>query len=176
METKKRFRKVRRIALAFSLLLGIGAGLGACSSLTSAEKAARAAETARQVAERLDARQYTVCMEYVTPQRMYGHPIGPEYYIRVSGDTLESYLPYFGRAFGPLPYDGGMGLNFTALLDEYQVVRKKKNRTDVSMSVHNDEDRYLYRLEVYDSGEASLYISALKHDFIGFNGYVETDE
>ena len=51
-----------------------------------------------------------------------------EYEIRLYGDSLISYLPYFGRAYSaPMPGESG-GFNFTSTKFEYKIKVKKKYR------------------------------------------------
>ena len=91
------------------------------------------------------------------------------YEIRVSGDTLYSYLPYFGAAYN-VPYGGGKGLNWDAPLTGYQVSAGRKGATIVEMTAYNGEDYFLYSLELMPNGTAYLNVRSRDREPISFSG------
>ena len=95
--------------------------------------------------------------------------LNDSYNIRLSGDTLYSYLPYFGRAY-TVPYGGGKGLHFQAPLQDYVVSHPKRDLTVIQLLVTNDEDQYHYMIELYDNGRANLTVRATEREQISFSG------
>ena len=91
------------------------------------------------------------------------------YSVEVRNDSLFSYLPYFGRAYS-VPYGGGKALNFSAPISSYQEFQKKKNLRVIEIGVRNDEDTYLYSLEVFDNGSSTVRVYARERDRISFTG------
>lgn len=91
------------------------------------------------------------------------------YDIRLSGDTLYSYLPYYGRAYS-VPYGGGKGLVFNAPIQDYAVSSQKKGLTKMDIYVENDEDCYAYMMEIFDNGQVDLLVRAQKREQILFRG------
>src|SRR5215213_6840039 len=54
-----------------------------------------------------------------------------DYDLRILGDSLISYLPYFGRAYSaPMPGESG-GYNFTSTKFEYAINNKKKGGWEI---------------------------------------------
>lgn len=137
----------------------------ACVTLTPAEKA----ELAKKVAKALDDRHYTVNIRSMSPRRGPSKPVTSNWSLEVKGDTLVSYLPYFGRAYN-VPYGGGKGLNFTAPIDDYQETTDAKNNRLIRLSVANDEDRYLYTIEVFDNGNTTIDVQGRERDDISYSG------
>ena len=90
---------------------------------------------------------------------MHAKALSYGYYIKVSGDSLYSYLPYFGHAYR-VPYGGGKGLDFAEKMTEYTITKGKGGRMNIDIKVDNREDRYTYHLEVYDNGRAFLDVSS----------------
>lgn len=86
----------------------------ACSTLTPAERAERAARKAALVEKALADRHYTIDVQMMYPQQGPARNVSGDYSLEVRGDTLISSLPYFGRAY-LVPYGGGKGLNFRKL-------------------------------------------------------------
>ncbi|HEY9551841.1 MAG TPA: DUF4251 domain-containing protein, partial [Prevotella sp.] len=82
-------------------------------------KAAQQALTAQRVEETLASGHYSVDVRYMYSLRGIMKPVDYGYGISVQGDTLQSYLPYYGVVHGRVPYGGGKGLNFKGILTDY---------------------------------------------------------
>lgn len=106
---------MKRMILA-AIVIAVLAGCAGTQNL-SPEKAKRQAETAQKVNEGLKKQRYTIEVNHVYPQRMHAKALSYGYYIKVSGDSLYSYLPYFGHAYR-VPYGGGKGLDFAEKMAE----------------------------------------------------------
>jgi len=141
----------------------------ACSTLSPEEKAARNLRIAENVAVAIEKRNMTVEMTFMRPFRGRQRSLSSGYEIRVSGDTLYSYLPYIGGAWN-VPYGGGKGLQWEAPLRSYTETPMKKGYTRIEMYVNIGEDEYLYMLDVYPDGTSYLDIRAREHDPISFTG------
>lgn len=145
--------------------------MAACSSqrLTPEQKLANEARVTRQVRDAIDNRTMTIEVNNMMPIRGGMKHLNDSYNIRLSGDTLYSYLPYFGRAY-TVPYGGGRGLHFQAPLQDYVVSHPKRDLTVIQLLVTNDEDQYHYMIELYDNGRANLTVRATERDQISFSG------
>lgn len=146
----------------------------ACSSLTSAERAERDAKIAQPVEKALTERQYKVEIHMMYPRRGKAVNVTPDYSLQVKGDTLVSYLPYFGRAYN-VPYGGGKGLNFTAPIKEYQAVKGGKGNTKILIRVDSEEDIVTYTLDVFPNGNTSIDVSARERESISYSGELDIE-
>jgi len=155
------------IIVIFGVLL-----LVACSSLTPAEKAERQAKLAMAVEKALAERHYKVGIAMMYPNRGKTVNISPDFSLEVKGDTLVSYLPYFGRAYN-IPYGGGKGLNFTAPIAEYHSEKGRKGATLVKIKVKNEEDVYTFLLEIYDNGSTTIDMMSHERESIRYSGEIE---
>lgn len=153
------------------LLCSVFALLVGCSSsrLTSQQKDVKLAWTAQKVHEAIENKKMAVDINYVIPFRAGLKHLDYGYDIRLSGDTLYSYLPYYGRAYN-IPYGGGKGLVFNAPIQDYAVNNPKKGLTKMDIYVENDEDRYAYMMEIFDNGQVDLLVRAQKREQILFRG------
>ena len=95
-----------------------------------------------------------------------------DYDLRVSNDTIQTYLPYFGRAYqAPMnPSEGG--IHFTSTNFDYQVVDRKKGRTELTIRPIDAEDVREMTLSVSKNGYASLQVLSNNRQPISFNGVV----
>lgn len=149
--------------------------LAGCSSLSSAERAERQAAQMRAVAEGLANRHYKIGVRTMYPPRGMAKQVSYGYTVEVKGDTLVSYLPYIGRAYN-VPYGGGKGLNFTALISEYNTRKDSKGTTYITIHVNNDEDILTYSLTVYEKGQANIDVRAREREPISYSGEWQQDE
>ena len=146
----------------------------ACSSLSSAERAEREARLAQKVETALAERQYTINVDMMFPRRGRAVHVSSDYSVQVKGDTLISYLPYFGRAYN-VPYGGGKGLNFAAPIRDYQAAKDSKGRTQVIIKVDNEEDILNYTLDIFSNGKTSVDVMAREREPISYNGQMEIE-
>lgn len=143
--------------------------LSSCGSTSSLTKAEREAAMAQQVQEALDARHYTIAVDWMKPLGGVPRQVNSDYELKVNGEELDCYLPYIGRAYR-LPYGGGKGLNFKAQIQNYSIQQLTSNRSQIEFTVRNDEDVYRFRIDVFDNGKSIIDIMAQDRDAISFDG------
>lgn len=159
---KKFFLALLPMVLMVLLLTGCGTGNG----LTKAE---REALVTRQVQEGLDTRHYTIAVDWMKPLGGMPRHVSSNYELTVNGDEVDSYLPYVGEAYR-LPYGGGKGLNFKGKIDNYTITYPTSNRSHIEFTVTNEEDSYLFRIDVFSNGKSIIDIIARDKDAISFDG------
>ena len=154
----------------------------ACSALvmlsgcaTSEERAAQKAEMARNVTKALNERNYKISVLRMNPMRGSSRSVSYGYSVEVRNDTLFSYLPYFGRAYN-VPYGGGKGLNFSHPIENYQEYQKKNGQRHIEIGLTNEEDTYLYTIEVFDNGNSSVEVWSRQRERIYYTGMMEFDK
>lgn len=126
---------------------------------------------AEKVRLSLQDRQFTINVTSAHPSTFPPVNLTSPYFFRVSGDSVISYLPYYGRAYS-LPYGGGKALNFSGKMDGYELSRSKKEY-NVKLAIENEEDRYLYYIDVFDNGHASILVTSQNRTNILFYGDME---
>ena len=146
--------------------------LSAC--VTKEERAAQLAETMQRVSRSVADQHYKIDVQSMSPSRGGHRQVSYGFFLEVKGDTLVSYLPYFGRAYS-VPYGGsGKGLNFTEHIKEYSSEQTKKGQTLIRMRVENEEDNYLFTIYIYDSGQATINLRARERESISYSGELHT--
>ena len=147
--------------------------LSGCAS--SEERAARAAEQKKKVTAALTERKYKIAVDRMYPSRGSSKSVSYGYGVEVRNDSLISYLPYFGRAYS-VPYGGGKGLNFSERIDSYQESLEKNGKRHIEIGLKNEEDTYLYRIEVFDNGSSSIDVQARQREPISYSGNMVFDD
>ena len=143
--------------------------LQACGTTNGLTKAEQQAAVARQVQENLEARHFTIAVDWMKPLGGMPRHVSSNYELKVNGDEIDSYLPYVGEAYR-LPYGGGKGLNFKGTIDNYTISYPTSNRALIEFSVTNDEDTYYFRIDVFNNGKSIIDIIARDRDAISFDG------
>ena len=149
------------------------------SCATAEERAARAAEQTKKVTAALNDRHYVIAIDRMIPMRGSSKNVSYGYSVEVRNDSLISYLPYFGQAYNyfgqayNVPYGGGKGLNFSAPISSYQEFQKKSDRRSIEIGLTNEEDTYVYLIDVFDNGSASVHVTARQRESISYSGNME---
>ena len=95
-------------------------------------------------------------------------------YLRISKDSIVSYLPYFGRAFTAPVNSSDAGFEFTSTKFEYSKKENKKGGWDILIKLK--DQMYVRELSfvIFDNGSASLNITSLNRDPISYDGYIRS--
>ena len=155
--------------IVFSTIALLMVLLTACSTGNRVAKAEREAEISRQVLASIEARQFTIAVDWMKPMRGISKRLSYGYELKLDGDELDSYLPYVGEAYR-LPYGGGKGLNFKAPVYNYSVVQTAGNCYLIEFDVSNEEDVFHYRINVFSSGKSIIDVWARDRDAISYQG------
>jgi len=95
-----------------------------------------------------------------------------EYELKLSGDSLTCYLPYFGRAYSA-GYGEGGAINFTTTKFEYKATQRKKGGWDISIYPKDVNDVRVLNLTVFEKGYGNLQVLSNNRQPIAFTGFVE---
>ena len=123
----------------------------------------------------LDAKNFVFKARSVSPTGGGLRQLTSDYNLTVSGDTVDSYLPYFGRAFvAPIGSEGG--LRFTSKDFDYELRGKKNGRWDVIITINDVTDVRQLLFTISENGHASLQVISNNRQPISFNGIVTRDD
>ena len=162
-----------------ALIMAIAALLVSCrttSGVTSGmSKAERKAYVAEQVYNGLNDRHYTIEVDYMTQRRGGTRSVTGGYELTVKGDTVISYLPYFGEVYNTrsVPYGQLKGLNFTGLIYNYSAVVVKDGEYRIQFQTETEEDRYIYSIQMFDNGKSYIDVLGENRNGISFIGDVK---
>ena len=147
--------------------------ISSCSTTSPGVKkeADVAKETALKTA--IEQHRFVIQVNRMNPMSGASKQLTSPYSLEIRGDTVVSYLPYFGRAYS-VPYGGGNGLNFTSTITDYTSVIDKKGKTSINFKTKTDEDRFSYRVLIFQDGTSTIYVTTENRQPISFDGNVET--
>lgn len=126
-----------------------------------------------QVKGLIQSRNYVFQAQSVFPMRGRTRQISGEGYdVAVSKDTVNSYLPYFGRAYtAPIDPSKG-GIQFISKDFEYTEKPGKRGGWDITIKPKDVRDVQQLFLSVSEDGYASLQVTSTNRQPISFNGVI----
>jgi hypothetical protein len=99
-----------------------------------------------------------------------------EYTLTVKKDTLDCFLPYFGRAYTATlnPQEGG--IKFTTTQFSYEAAVNSKGVYEITLKPLDVRDTRALNLSVLPGGQASLSVTSTNRQAISFTGVVEENK
>jgi len=163
--------KIRNIAklvsLSFFALL-ILMLFYSCSSSKSAVKL-----NSNEVKNIVDSSRFVFVEERVNPLRGPSRYLTSRYDVVVKKDTVNCYLPYFGRAYqAPMDPSKG-GIQFISTNFSYNYTAKSNNQWEVTIKPNDYEDVQQLYFNIFENGTASLNVVSTHRDAISFTGHIE---
>jgi len=128
-----------------------------------------------QLQSAADGRNFAIDITDMYPMRAPGKYVGGDYFVRVSGDSVSSYLPYMGRAYRA-SYNGGNPLDFDGPMLTYESGVGKRNASIVQFTARSEQEVLAYRIVLYANGEADVDVASNNRDFISYKGRVRLSE
>jgi hypothetical protein len=136
------------------------------STITLAQKMDKAA-----VQKAVNSKHFVFKAQTVLPMSGTTRFLTSDYEVRLLGDSLISYLPYFGRAYN-LAYGEGGGIDFTSTKFDYEVRARKKGGWDITIDTKDVKNYQRLNFTISDNGYASLQVTSNNRQPISFNGYI----
>lgn len=101
---------------------------------------------------------------------------GSNYDLRVTKDSLETFLPYYGRSYVARIGDNEGGIKFKSKDFSYKLDTRKKGGWVITMKPKDVKDKYnsnyILTLTVTTAGYASLTVTSNNQQPINFSGYL----
>ncbi len=130
------------------------------------------AKKAAEIANLVDSQNYVFKAQMVFPMGGRSRSLTTtDYDLRVSKESVVSYLPYFGRAYSATPGASG-GIDFTSKDFEYTVTPTKKGAWDIVIKPKDTQVARELRLTVQKNGSANLQVNSNDKQSISYSGYL----
>ncbi len=160
----KQMKHLTKIVLWTCLITIMNSG---CSTSSIAVK-----EKEISLRKAIESRAFTVNVNRINPTGAPSRQLTSDYSLTVKERKVDSYLPYFGRAYS-VPYGGGKGLNFNAEISDYKLSFDDKGKALIEFRTKNDEDQYVYRLEIFPNGSTTINVTPVNRQAVSFYGTAE---
>jgi hypothetical protein len=140
---------------------------GAQSSATD-KKAAKLAAIKNMV----ESQNYVFKAQTVMPMSGRTRQLTSDYDVKVTKESITSYLPYFGRAYSaPMDPTQG-GIQFTSKDFDYTLTPGKKDGWTVLIKPKDYRDVQQMTLNISSTGYATVQVTSTSRQPISFNGII----
>ena len=90
----------------------------------------------------------------------------------IHGDSLDAYLPYFGRAYSATPGDTNGGINFSSTSFSYDAQDAKNGGWIIIIKPKDEKSANDMQLSISEGGYATLQVTSNNRKMISFYGQV----
>lgn len=126
----------------------------------------------KTISDKVVKKDFVFVAQSLTPMSGQLRVLTSEYDVKVTADSIVSYLPYFGRA-QQAPSTGEAGIMFTSTKFDYASETGKKKTWNVTIKIKDQRNANTFSFVIYDNGEASLNVSSMLRDPISFRGHIK---
>ncbi len=162
-------KKISSIIVIFSIILAFS------PKPISAQDTKEQKQSKKEAAIKslIDAQHYTFIAQTAMPLSMKTRQLTSGYELKVGKDTLEAYLPYYGKAYTAAIGSSDGGINFKTTDFSYTSSPAKKGGWNIIIAPKNAGDTREMRLYISSAGYASLQVTSNNKQGISFNGYIQ---
>jgi hypothetical protein len=135
-------------------------------------KAEKKAQQAEEIKTIVESKTFVFEANIANPMKGRTVNLTSDYDVKITNDSIFSYLPYFGVAYSASygSTDSPMIFNEPFEGCDFETT---KNGYLVKVSVKNNNDRLEYSFHISDTGSTSLNVSSLNRQAISYTGNIE---
>lgn len=99
-------------------------------------------------------------------------------FLTISGDSISSYLPYYGERQMQVAYGGGdSAIQFNGLLEDYNVVKNKKNDSyTISFQSKSKSENFNGNITIFPNLKSEIILNSTSRFSIQYSGKVIIDK
>ena len=166
----------KKISVLMVLLLFMGTTLISQEKSKKQLRAERAIEKQKQTEAMINAKEFVFVGETALPTGFRTVNLSSNTnYVKFHPDRIESYMPYFGKAYSGIGFGGDNGLKFDGKPEDYTVTKGAKNY-QINATVKGKNDNFKLSLSVGFEGSATLSIFSNYRSQISYNGEISAPE
>jgi hypothetical protein len=120
----------------------------------------------------IENRSFTFIAKSAMPLKGRFISLSPSFDVKISGDTVTAYLPYFGEAHTATFGSEEGGIKFKSTRNKYKI-QSKKNGWNVMIKPEDIGYGIELNFDVSKSGSIMLRVNDNRRDAITFRGHIE---
>lgn len=141
-------------------------------NISDAQDQKKKTDEPADIARLIESQRFEFVAQSANPLRGRSIFLSPGYTFKVSPDTVESYLPYYGRAYQASLDPDDAGIKFTSTEFTYLVKGRKNQRWNISINPKDVKNSPQIILSVSSNGYTSVRITSIDRQSISFSGYI----
>lgn len=100
--------------------------------------------------------------------------IGNPNHIRVKGDSVDIFLPYFGVRHTGGGYGREGGIKYEGAVEDFSITENPQQENIlVTFEVQKDTETFNFSIRLYPGGNAQTSVNSSQRNVIGYRGHVE---
>ncbi len=157
------------------LLLAVGFLFGLHPAEAQTTRAQKKQAKIDAVKNMVNKQNYVFMAQFANPLGWKTINLNYNYNVVISRDSVDSYLPYYGRAY-VAPYNptdpAQTGIQFKTKKFDYQEDADKKGNYAVTIIPHDVKETRKFFLNISEEGYATLSVTSNNRQSISFTGYI----
>mgnify|MGYP000291457970 CR=1 FL=1 len=100
--------------------------------------------------------------------------IGNSNFLTINGDSISSYLPYFGERQMNVKYGGGdSAIQLTGIMEDYNVSKGKRHSYDLKLKAKSKSENYQIYIKIFPNLKTDLQILSGTRFPISYSGQIK---
>jgi hypothetical protein len=97
--------------------------------------------------------------------------IGNSNFLTVSGDSISSFLPYFGERQMQIAYDGSdSAIQFNGIMEDYTITKNKKSRYIIKFNAKSNTESFKVIITILPNATADMQVIGSSRFSIAYSG------
>jgi hypothetical protein len=117
-------------------------------------------------------KRFTINVESMSPRRGGYKRLTTTYTFKVTPDTVETDLPYAGRAYQATLGSDDAGIKFLSREFDYEAKPGKKGAWEIKLKLKDTRNYPQINLTVQPGGQVSIRITPVDKEFISYTGSI----
>ena len=163
--------------LIFGLFFLLTLNVNAQKTQKKSKKELRAEKEVKKIEETkalVESKTFVFDARNVNPMGGRSMTLTTQYDVKVTSDSIYSYLPYFGVAYSASYGGTDSPMIFEEPFETCEMEKTKKGYL-VKVSVKNGNDRLDFSFHISEAGSTTLHVSSINRQAISYNGKVVKD-
>ncbi|MFI5155980.1 MAG: DUF4251 domain-containing protein [Chitinophagales bacterium] len=131
-------------------------------------------EAAMQAAVKslIESKHYLFTPQSMMPMKGRSRPLSSTYEVRITGDTMLSYLPYVGRSYVAGYGDSDGAIDFKSTSFDYSSEPAKKGGWNITIAPKKISNVSKFMFNISETGHTTLVVTSNTRDQITFYGAI----
>ena len=137
------------------------------------KKAEHKAMLEKQTRKLVDSKTFQFCVSQMLPANGSVRVLTTDYNVVLQNDTVNSYLPYFGRAYFVQYGSGESPMTFKTPITDYFAQTDKRDGYLIRFSAKNKSDKINFTFKISTNGSSTLSVTSTNRQSISYYGKLE---
>lgn len=136
------------------------------------KKALKEAQKTEEIKALLDDKNYVFSPTQALPSGMRSRNLDGSFRAKIHNDTIDCYLPFYGRAYSASYGSTDGPFTFTLPIEKYTMENSKKGYM-VKFNVKNQNDNISFMFQIGETGSTTLNLTSTNRQTISYYGNIE---